>query len=60
MVDSLTGKMMKQQWKNEQESDSEIALVLSLVKQNKHLQYQIQKTDEAGSKILLRFRDNLC
>ena len=38
---------------NEQESDSEIAPVLSLVKQNKHLQYQIQKTDKAGLKILL-------
>ena len=59
LVNSLTGKMMKQQWKHEQESDSEIALVLNLVKQNKHLQYQIQKTDEAGLKILLRFRDNL-
>ena len=52
LVDSLAGKMTKQQWKNEQESDSEIAPFLSLVKQNKHLQYQIQKTDEAGSKIL--------
>ena len=59
LVDSLAGKMMKQQWKNEQESDSEIALVMSLVKQNKHLQYQIQKTDKAGSKILWQFRDNL-
>ena len=59
LVDSLTGKMMKQQWKHEQESDSKIAPVLNLVKQNKHLQYYIQKTDEAGSKILLRFRDNL-
>ena len=48
LVNSLAGKMMKQQWKHEQESDSEIALVLNLVKQNKHLQYQIQKTDEAG------------
>ena len=53
LVDSLTGKMMKHQWKHEQESDSEIAPVLNLVKQNKHLQYQIQKTDEAGLKILL-------
>ena len=52
-MDSLPGKMTKQQWKNEQECISEIAPVLSLVKQNKHLQYQIQKTDEAGSKILL-------
>ena len=60
LVDGLAGKMAKHQWKHEQESDSEIALVLNLVKQNKHLQYQIQKTDEAGSKILLRFRDNLC
>ena len=59
LVNSLTGKMMKHQWKHEQESDSEIAPVLNLVKQNKHLQYQIQKTDEAGSKILLQFRDNL-
>ena len=53
LVDSLAGKMTKQQWRNEQESDSEIALVLNLVKQNKHLQYQIQKTDKPGSKILL-------
>lgn len=53
LVNGLTGKMTKQQWKHEQESDSEIAPVLNLVKQNKHLQYQIQKTDEAGSKILL-------
>ena len=53
LVDSLAGKMTKQQWKHEQESDSEIAPVLNLVKQNKHLQYQIQKTDEVGSKILL-------
>ena len=59
LVDSLTGKMMKHQWKHEQESDSQIAPVLNLVKQNKHLQYQIQKTDEAGLKILLQFRDNL-
>ena len=59
LVDSLAGKMTKQQWKNEHKSDSEIALVLNLVKQNKHLQYQIQKTDKAGSKILLQFRDNL-
>ena len=59
LVDSLAGKMMKQQWKNEQESDSEIVPVLNLVKQNKHLQYQIQKTDKACSKIWLRFRDNL-
>ena len=36
LVDSLAGKMMKQ-WKHEQESDSEIAPVLNLVKQNKHL-----------------------
>ena len=53
LVDSLTDKMMKHQWKHEQESDSEIALVLNLVKQNKHLQYQIRKTDESGLKILL-------
>ena len=59
LVDNLAGKMMKHQWKNEQESDSEIAQVLNLVQQNKHLQYKIQKTDEAGSKILLCFRDNL-
>ena len=59
LVDSLAGKMTKPHWKHEQESDSEIALVLNIVKQNKHLQYQIQKTDEVGSKILLQFRDNL-
>ena len=43
LVNSLTGKMMKQQWKHEQKSDSEIAPVLNLVKQNKHLQNQIQR-----------------
>ena len=48
LVDGLAGKMTKQQWKHEQESDSEITPVLSLVKQNKHLQYQIQKTDGSG------------
>ena len=48
LVDGLAGKMTKQQWKHEQESDSEIAQVFNLVKQNKHLQYQILKTDEAG------------
>ena len=53
LVDSLAGKMMKQQWKYEQENDSETAPVLNLVKQSKHLQYQIQKTDEVISKILL-------
>ena len=59
LVDSLTGKMTKQQWKNEQENDDEIASVLNLVRQGKHLQYQIKKADEPGSKILLCFRDNL-
>ena len=60
LVNGLAGKMTRQQWKSEQENDSEKAPVLSLVKENIHLQYQIQKTDETVSKILLRFRDNLC
>ena len=59
LVDNLAGKMMKTQWKAEQDNDPEIKLVVDLVKQNKHLQYQVQKSDPAGSKILLRFRDNL-
>ena len=60
LVDGLASKMTRQQWKSEQKNDSKIAPVLSLVKQNIHPQYQIQKTDETVSKILLQFRDNLC
>ena len=59
LVGNLAGKMMKQQWKTKQENDDEIVLVLNLVRKGKHLQYQIRKTDDSGSKILLRFRDNL-
>ena len=59
LVDNLAGKMMKQQWKTEQENDDEITLALNLVRKGKHLQYQIRKTDDSGSKILLHFRDNL-
>ena len=59
LVGNLAGKMTKQQWKTEQENDDEIALVLNLVRKGNHLQYQIRKTDDSGSKILLRFRDNL-
>ena len=39
--------------------DLEIGPVLRLVLENKHLQYKVEKTDKAGSKVLLRFCDNL-
>ena len=55
----LPGKMTKSQWKNEQQSDPEIGLVLKLVTANQHLQYKFQKDDNPGSRIILCFRDNL-
>ena len=51
--------MTKGQWKMEQQEDSEIGPVLQLVQANKHLQYKSQKEDNPGSKIILRYRDNL-
>ena len=59
LVDHLAGKMTKTQWRTEQDNDPEVKLMVDLVKQDKHLQYQVQKADPVGSKILLRFRDNL-
>ena len=59
IVDKLAGQMTKTQWKEEQLKDPEIGPVLRLVLENKHLQYKIDKADEAGLKVLLRFRDNL-
>ena len=58
-VDKLAGQMTKAQWKKEQLEDPEIGPVLRLVLENKHLQYKIDKADGAGSKVLLRFCDNL-
>ena len=59
LVSKLAGKMTKGQWKIEQQEDPEIGLVLQLVLTNKHLQYKFQKDDSPGSKIILRYRDNL-
>ena len=59
MVNTLAGSLTKPQWKIEQENDSEIGPVVSLVKKNGHLQYKVKKEDNAGSKVLLRFSDNL-
>ena len=36
-----------------------LGLVVLLVKKNEHLQYKVKKEDHVGSKVLLRFRDNL-
>ena len=60
MVNTLAGSLTKSQWKAEQENDLEIGSVVLLVKKNAHLQYKVKKEDNAGSKVLLRFRDNLC
>ena len=60
MVNTLAGSLTKSQWKIEQESDLEIGLVVSLIKKNEHLQYKVKKEDNAGSKVILRFHDNLC
>ena len=59
LVDSLAGDITKAQWRSEQETDSEIGPVVSLVRKGQHLQYKVSKDDNMGSKILLRFRDNL-
>ena len=59
LVSKLAGKMTKSQWKGEQQSDPEIGPVLKLVMANQHLQYKFQKDDHPGSRIILRFRDNL-
>ena len=59
LVSKLAGKMTKIQWKTEQQNDLEIGPVLQLVKSNQHLQYKYQKSDNPGSKIILRYRDNL-
>ena len=56
---SLAGKMTKTQWRREQQEDPEIGPVLKLVMEKKHLQYQPRKEDDPGSKILLRFKENL-
>ena len=59
LVSKLAGKMTKTQWKLEQQQDPEIGPVLQLVVANKHLQYNLQKDDNPGTKIILRFKDNL-
>ena len=59
LVSTLAGKMTKNQWQNEQLQDPEIGPVLRLVLEKKHLQYKTKPTDNSGSKILLRLKDNL-
>ena len=59
LISELAGKMTKQQWKREQMEDAKIGSVLQLVQERKHLQYKIKKDDNAGMKIILRFRDDL-
>ena len=59
MVNILAGSLTKSQWKIEQESDPEIGPVVLLVKKNEHLQYKVKKDDNAGSKVLLQFHDNV-
>ena len=59
LVSKLAGKMTKAQWRTEQQEDPEVGPVLQLVLTNKHLQYKFWKEDNSGSKIILRFRDNL-
>ena len=59
LVDKLAGDITKIQWRKEQEVDSKIGPVVSLVKNGQHLQYKVSKNDNAGTKVLLRFRDNL-
>ena len=59
LVDKLASQMTKTQWKEEQRKDPEIGPVMQLVIDNKHLQYKVEKTDSAGSKVLLRFHDKL-
>ena len=59
IVSRLAGKMTKAQWKIEQQEDPEIRPVLQLVSTDRHLQYKFQKDNNPGSKIILRFRDNL-
>ena len=55
----LAGKMTKRQWKMEQQQDPINGPVLQLVVANKHLQYKLQKDDNPGTRIILRFKDNL-
>ena len=59
LVSSLAGKMTKTQWQKEQLTDPEIGPVLQLVLEKRHLQYKVRPVDEPGTKIILRFRDNL-
>ena len=59
LVSSLAGKMTKTQWQKEQLQDAEIGPVLRLVMEKRHLQYKVRSVDNAGTKIILRFRDQL-
>ena len=59
VVDSLAGKLTKVQWRLEQSSDPEIGPIVKLIHAGTLLQYQVEKSDNPGSKVLLHFRDNL-
>ena len=58
-VDCLAGKLTKVQWRLEQSSDPEIGPIVKLIRAGTLLQYRVGKSDNSGSKVLLRFRDNL-
>ena len=49
LVSKLTGKMMKAQFKVEQQNNPEIGPLLQLVVVNKHIQYKYQKDDNPGN-----------
>ena len=59
VVDKLSGKLTKVQWRLEQSSDPEIGPIVKLIHAGTLLQYRVEKSDNLGSKVLLRFRDNL-
>ena len=59
LVSSLAGKMTKTQWQKEQLQDPEIGPVLQLVLERRHLQYKVRPINKPGTKIILRFKDNL-
>ena len=58
MVNSTT-KLSKQDWKMEQQADSDMGPIINLINNKALLQYVVKEGDPSGMRVLLKYRKDL-
>ena len=59
LVVNSTMKLSKQDWKMEQEADSDIGSIITLIKNKALLQYIAKEGDPSGMRVLLKYQNDL-